>query len=120
MRYSNISYPLLRLLRNAILLGVLIFGAVGVIHLIAGWQTIQQYGNALVWTGAVGILLTLVGVGWRNNRREDNVTLSQLMREHEVFYILNRDLGSRANLLIVGLLALAIIFATGLVLVNLP
>lgn len=119
MRNSHVNYPLLRLLRNVVLLDVLIFMAVGAIYLIAGWRTIHQYGNALVWAGAIGMLLTLIGVGWRNNRREDNVALSQLMREDEVFYLLNRDLGIRANYLVVGFIALAITLTAGLLLTNL-
>lgn len=118
MRNSHVTFPLLRLLRNVILFDVLIFGAVGVFYLLAGWGTIHQYGNALVWAGAIGMLLTLIGVGWRNNRREDNVALSQLMREDEVFYLLNRDLGIRANYLVVGLIASVITFAAGLLLIN--
>ena len=118
MQNSFADNPLLRLLRNVILFDALIFGAVGVFYLLAGWRTVHQYGNALVWAGAIGMLLTLIGVGWRNNRREDNVALSQLMREDEVFYLLNRDLGIRANYLVVGLIASVITFAAGLLLIN--
>jgi hypothetical protein len=40
------------------------------------------------------------------------------MREHEVFYLLNRDNSGRARFLLVGLIALVISLAIGLILLS--
>jgi hypothetical protein len=120
MRNPQTLHPLTRIVRNVILFLLGIFLLVSIIHLAAGWQSLHQYGNGLVWTGAIGIILLLVGAGWRNGRREDLVALSSLMREHEVFYLLNRDNDGRAGFLLSSLLALVIAFSVGLILLNVP
>ena len=120
MRNSQITHPLLRIFRDVILLDILIFLSLGIIHLLAGWKTTHQYGNGLVWAGAIGVILLLVNAGWRDGRRQDLVALSQLMREHEVFYLLNRDNSGRARFMLVGLIALIISLAIGLILLSVP
>ena len=120
MRNSQTTHPLLRILRDVILMDIAIFLALGIIHLLAGWKTTHQYGNGLVWAGAIGVILLLINAGWRDGRRQDYVALSQLMREHDVFYILNRDISGRARFMLVGLIALLISFAIGLILINVP
>jgi len=102
------------------LLDMLIFLSIGVIHLFAGWKSTYQYGNALVWTGAIGLILLLFSAGWRDGRRQELVALSQLMREHEVFYLLNRDNSGRARSLLVGLIALIITLLIGVILIGVP
>ena len=120
MRNSQATHPWLRILRDVILSDILIFLSLGIIHLLAGWKTTHQYGNGLVWAGAIGLILLLVNAGWRDNRRQDLVALSQLMREHDVFYLLNRDNSGRARFLLVGLIALLISLAIGLILISVP
>jgi hypothetical protein len=118
MQNSQTTHPMLRMLRDVILFDILIFLFLGLIHLLAGWQTTHQYGNGLVWAGAIGVILLLVGAGWRDGRRQDLVALSQVMREHEVFYLLNRDNSGRARFMFVGLIALVIALAIGLFLIS--
>ncbi len=118
MRNLLTLHPLLRIVLYALLFDVLIFLLVGLIHLLAGWQTAHQYGNGLVWAGAIGVILLLIGSGWRNGRREEQMALSQLMREHEVFYLLNRDNDGRARFMLGGLIALVITIAIGLILLT--
>jgi len=118
MPSSQTIHSLLRIVRDVILSDIFIFLALGLIHLLAGWKTIHQYGNGLVWVGAIGLILLLASAGWRDGRRQDLVALSQLMREHEVFYLLNRDNSGRARFLLVGLLALVISLAIGLILLS--
>lgn len=118
MRDSRTTHPLLYIFRDVILFDIFIFLSLGIIHLLAGWKTTQQYGNGLVWAGAIGMLLLLVTAGWRDGRRQDLVALSQLMREHEVFYLLNRDNSGRARFMIVGLIALIISLVIGLILLS--
>jgi len=120
MRKSQAFPPLLRIFLYALLFDILIFMMVGIIHLLARWQTVHQYGNGLVWTAAIGVILLLVSAGWRNGRREDLVALSKIMREHEVFYLLNSDNSGRASFMLSGLIALAITFAIGLILLRVP
>ena len=120
MRNSQTTHPWSRILRDVILVDILIFLALGIIHLLAGWKTTHQYGNGLVWAGAIGVILLLVNAGWRDGRRQDLVALSQLMREHEVFYLLNRDNSGRARFMLVGLIALIISLAIGLILLSVP
>ena len=120
MKNPPTAHPLLRIFRDAILLDILIFLSLGIIHLLAGWKTTHQYGNGLVWAGAIGLILLLVNAGWRDNRRQDLVALSQLMREHDVFYLLNRDNSGRARFMLVGLIALVISLAIGLILLSVP
>jgi hypothetical protein len=98
------------------LLDILIFLSIGIIYLLAGWNTTHQYGNGLVWGGTIGLILLLASAGWRDGRRQELVALSQLMREHEVFYLLNRDNSGRARFMLVGLIALVISLAIGLIL----
>ena len=118
MPNSQTTHPWLRILRDVILFDILIFLSLGIIHLLAGWKTTHQYGNGLVWAGAIGMILLLVNAGWRDARRQDLVALSQLMREHEVFYLLNRDNSGRARFMLVGLIALIISFVIGLILLS--
>jgi hypothetical protein len=120
MQKSQNTHPLLRIFRDVILLDILIFLSVGIIHLLAGWKTTHQYGNGLVWAGAIGLILISVSAGWRDDRRQELVALSQLMREHEVFYLLNRDNSGRARVLLVCLIALVISFFIGLILLSVP
>jgi hypothetical protein len=110
----------LRILRDVILFDILIFLSLGIIHLLAGWKTTHQYGNGLIWAGVIGVILLLVSAGWRDGRRQDLVALSQLMREHEVFYLFNRDNIGRARFMLVGLIALVISVAIGLILITVP
>ena len=116
MRSSQTIHPLLHIVRDVILSDLLIFLSLGIIHILAGWKTTRQYGNGLVWTGTIGLILLLASAGWRDGRRQDLVALSQLMREHEVFYLLNRDNSGRARFMLVGLIALVISLAIGLIL----
>lgn len=116
MRSLQTKHPLLRISRDIILADVFLFFVLGIIHFLAGWKTIQQYGNGLVWAGAIGIILLLVNAGWRDARRQDQVGLSQILREHEVFYLLNRDNSGRARFLFVGLIAMILALAVGLIL----
>lgn len=118
MRNPQASAPLSRILLYVLLIEIGIFLLVGIIYLLAGWQTIHQYGNGLIWSGAIGFLVLLVSAGWRNGRREDLVALSSLMREHEVFYLLNRDNDGRARFMFSGLIALVIAFAIGWILLS--
>jgi hypothetical protein len=118
MRNSQALPASLRLILYALLSAVLIFLLVGVIHLFAGWRTIQQYGNGLIWAGGIGAILLLVGAGWRNGRREEQASLSGVMREHEVYFLLNRENDGRARFMLSGLVAMIIIFVIGLILVN--
>lgn len=120
MRNSTTFHPFLRIFIYAVLMVIAIFLAVGLVFLLAGWQTIHQYGNGLVWAGAIGAILLLVGSGWRNGRREELVGLSGVMREHEVFYQLNRDHDSRARFMFGALIALTLAFAIGMVLLRIP
>ena len=120
MRDTQTTHPLLHIFRDIILLDILISLTLGIIHLLAGWKTTHQYGNGLVWTGGIGLILLLVSAGWRDGRRQDLVALSQLMREHEVFYLLNRDNSGRARFMFVGLIALLILFVIGLILIGAP
>lgn len=116
MRNPQTFHPLLLMVFYAFLFDIFIFLFVGLIYLFSGWQTIQQYGNGLLWAGAVGIVLLLLGAGWRNGRREEQAALSQVMREHEVFFLLNRENDARARFMLGGLIALVIVFAIGLIL----
>jgi hypothetical protein len=118
MQSSQTTHPVLRILRDVMLLDILIFLSLGIIHLLAGWKTTHQYGSGLVWAGAIGMILLLVSAGWRDGRRQDLVALSQLIREHEVFYLLNRDNSGRARFMLVGLIALTISFVIGLILLS--
>ena len=118
MRNSQTTHPLLRFLRDVLLFDILIFLALGVIYLLAGWTSTQQYASGLIWAGAIGMILLLVGAGWRDGRRQDLVALSQVMREHEVFYLLNRENSGRARFLLVGVVALLIAFVMGLIITN--
>ena len=118
MPNSQTTHPWLRILRDVILFDILIFLSLGIIHLLAGWKTTHQYGNGLVWAGVIGVIVLLINAGWRDGRRQDLVGLSQVMREDEVFYLLNRDNSGRARFMFVGLIALAISFAVGLILLN--
>jgi hypothetical protein len=120
MRNSQTTHPLLRILRDIILCEILIFLSIGIIHLLAGWKTTHQYGNGLVWAGAIGMIFLLISAGWRDGRRQESVALSQLMREHEVFYLLNRDNSGRARFMLVGLIALVFSLAIGLILLSVP
>ncbi len=112
--------PLSRIFLYALLFVALLFLLVGIIHLLAGWQTIHQYGNGLIWAGVIGFFLLLITAGWRNGRREEQVALSRVMPEHEVFYRLNSDNDARARFLLVGLIALAVTFVIGLILLKIP
>jgi hypothetical protein len=120
MQNPQTTHPVLRILRDVILFDIFIFLSLGIIHLLAGWKTAQQYGNGLVWAGAIGMILLLVNAGWRDGRRQDLVALSQLMREHDVYYLLNRDNSGRARFMLVGLIALVISLAIGLILLSVP
>jgi hypothetical protein len=120
MQNSQTTHPLLRILRDIILFDIVIFSALGLIHLFSGWQTTHQYGNGLIWAGAIGAILLLVSAGWRDGRRQDLVALSQVMREHEVFYLLNSDNSGRARFMLVSLIALLISLAVGLILIGIP
>lgn len=120
MRNSQTPHPVLRILRDVMLFDILIFLSLGVIFLLAGWKTAHQYGSGLVWAGTIGMILLLVSAGWRDGRRQDLVALSQLMREHEVFYLLNRDNSGRARFMLVGLFALIISLVIGLILISIP
>ena len=120
MKNPPTAHPLLRIFRDAILLDIFIFLALGIIHLVAGWKTVHQYGNGLVWAGVIGLILLLLSSGWRDGRRQESVALSKLMREHEVFYLLNRDNSGRARFLLVGLIALVISLLAGLILLLVP
>ena len=120
MQNSQSTHPWLRILRDVILLELLIFLFIGIIYLLAGWESIHQYGIGLVWAGVIGVLFLLVSAGWRDGRRQDLVALSQLMREHEVFYLLNRENSGRARFLLVGLIALGIAFVIGWILISAP
>jgi hypothetical protein len=120
MRIPQTFPSLLRLFLYVLLFVILVFLLVGIIHLLAGWQTIHQYGNGLVWAGVIGVIVLLITAGWRNGRREDLVALSTLMREDEVFYLLNRDNDARARFMFVGLIALIITFVIGLILLRIP
>lgn len=116
MQNLHTVHPFARFFLSAFLIDILIFLLVGIVHLLAGWQTIQQYGNGLIWAGAIGAILLLVGAGWRNGRREELVGLSQVMPEHDVFFLLNRDNSSRARFMLGGLVALAVAFTIGWIL----
>lgn len=118
MQNTKSTHPWLRILRDVILLELLILLSVGLVHLLAGWENIHQYGVGLVWAGVIGVLFLLVSAGWRDGRRQDLVALSQLMREHEVFYLLNRENSGRARFLLVGLIALVITFVIGGILIS--
>lgn len=118
MQDSQYTRPWLRIFRDVILFDILIFLSLGIIHLLAGWKTTHQYGNGLVWAGAIGVILLLVTAGWRDSRRQDLVALSQVMREHDVFYLLNRDNSGRARFMLVGLIALIISLVIGLILIS--
>lgn len=120
MRNLQAVHPLTRFFLSTFLVDILIFLLVGIVHLLAGWQTIQQYGNGLIWAGAIGAILLLIGSGWRNGRREELVGLSQVMREHDVFFLLNRDNSSRARFMLGGLAALAIALVIGWILFKAP
>lgn len=116
MQNQQTLHPLLRIFLYVVLSDILIFLLVGIIHLLAGWQTLQQYGNGLMWTGVVGFFLLLISAGWRNGRREEQVALSRVMGEHEVFFLLNRDNDARARFMLIGLIALVMTFVVGLIL----
>ena len=118
MQNSQTNSPLLRILRDVMLFDFIIFLSLGIIYLLAGWKTIHQYGSGLVWAGVIGMILLLVSAGWRDARRQDLVALSQLMREHEVFYLFNRDNSGRARFMLVGLIALLISLVIGLILLS--
>src|SRR5512145_3186663 len=118
MQNSQTTRPVLRILSDVMLLDIIIFLLLGFIHFLAGWKTINQYGNGLVWAGVIGLILLLVSAGWRDGRRQDLVALSQLMREHDVFYLLNRDNSGRARFMLVGLIALVISLVIGLILLG--
>jgi len=120
MQDSQTTHPWSRIFRDVIVLDILIFLTIGIIHLLAGWKTTHQYGNGLVWAGGIGVILLLVSAGWRDGRRQELVALSQLMREHEVFYLLNRDNSGRARFMLVGLIALIISLAIGVILTSAP
>jgi hypothetical protein len=51
-----------RTLQLYLLIQVLIFGAVGLIGLIAGWRTVNEYANALFIVGSVIIVLGVTRV----------------------------------------------------------
>jgi hypothetical protein len=120
MQSPQTTHSWLRVLRDVILLDILIFLSLGVIHFLAGWKTTHEFGNGLVWAGAIGVILLLISAGWRDGRRQELVALSQLMREHDVFYLLNRDNSGRARFMLVGLIALIISLAIGLILLSAP
>jgi hypothetical protein len=118
MQKTQTFHPFLRVFLYAFLMDILIFALVGIIYLLARWESIHQYGNGLVWAGVIGIFLLLLSAGWRNGRREELVGLSGVMPEHEVFYLLNRDNDARARFLFAGLIAQVIVFAVGLILLR--
>lgn len=120
MRHSPASHPVLRIFRDVLLVDILIFLTLAAIHLFVGWQSARQFGSGLVWAGAIGVILLLINAGWRDGRRQDWVALSQVMHEPDVFYLLNSDNSGRARFLLVGLLALTIALALGLILQNIP
>ena len=118
MQGTRTTHPMLRIFRDVLLFDAILFLIVGAVYLLAGWTTARQYGNGLVWAGVIGIIMLLVSAGWRDGRRQDLVALSQIMREHEVFYQLNRDNSGRARFMLVGLIALAVAFVVGLILLG--
>jgi len=118
MQTSQTTHPMLRLMRDVILSVIVVLISIGIIHLLAGWKTLHQYGNGLVWAGGIGVILLLISAGWRDGRRQDFVALSQVMREHEVFYLLNRDNSGRARFMLVGLIAMLIILVIGMILLT--
>lgn len=118
MQNAHAARPVLRIVRDIALFILAIFLVVGVVHLAAGWKTARDYGSGLVWAGGIGILFLLVNAGWRDGRRQDLVALTQIMREHDVFYQLNRDNSGRARFLLVGLAALSFAFVIGLILLS--
>ncbi len=117
MESPQTTHPLLRIARDVILVDIFIFMSLGFVYMLAGWSTIHQYASGLVWTGALGMILLLISAGWGNGRREETAALSQLMREHEVFYLLNRDNSARGRILLVGAIALAVSFVVGWILI---
>jgi hypothetical protein len=62
-----------RYARVVALIDLFLFAAVGVVHLLAGWNTAYQYGGGLTWAGmlvvALGILTLLGGFGLTRNPR---------------------------------------------------
>jgi hypothetical protein len=112
------THPWLRIIRDVLLFDMVIFYSIGILFILAGWKTIHQYGNGLVWAGAIGVLILLVTAGWRDNRRQDYVALSKVMREDEAFYLLNRDNSGRGRFMLVGMLALIISLAIGWILMS--
>lgn len=110
----------LRIFRNAILFDILIYVTVAIICLLAGWRTIHQYGNTLIWAGGIGIILLMaIGPNWRNSRWDEWAALSKMIREHELFFQFNRERDTRARFMLIGLITLAITLATGIALTSL-
>lgn len=120
MRNSQTSHPVLRIMRDVLFVDIVIVLLISIIYFLAGWNTTHQFGNGLVWAGIIGMIFLLVSAGWRDGRRQDFVALSQMMREHEAFYLLNRENSGRARFLLVGLFALIISLAIGVILLNVP
>lgn len=55
----------LRFLRNAVLIDLGIFVAVGLVCWFGGWRTAGHYGNGLVWAGVAAISFGILGL-WGN------------------------------------------------------
>ena len=72
MKEQTIAEIILHFLRAVFLTGVSLVGAVMLVGFLRGWRTVEAYGSALVWTGAIVMLIAvLTGAGGLSARAGD-------------------------------------------------
>ena len=62
MNKQGIFYSLIRLGGIILLVEVIILGILGLIYWIAGWTSVNQFANALMWVGLISIGIGLMSV----------------------------------------------------------
>ncbi len=62
MKKQGIFISLLHLSGIIVLVEVIILGIMGFIYWLAGWTTVEQYANGLMWVGLISIGIGLMSV----------------------------------------------------------
>ena len=72
MKEQGFAEIILGFLRTVLRLDASLAGLVGLIGFLRGWQTLEAYGSALVWTGTIVIFIAaLIGAGGLSARAGD-------------------------------------------------
>jgi len=73
VKQQGILYTIARLAGIILLVEAIILGIMGLIYWLAGWTTVEQYADGLMWVGLISIGISLMSVQgqWDSTRSFD-------------------------------------------------